>query len=373
MSINRFEWILALLLSAGAAYSQINETENFLNKDLIFPHVVAGVGYQTSLTVVNRGAESWQGTLNFYTGKGKAWNPYVNDAQISNGILSTAIPAKATRTYNVTLPGSVEGGFLIARTSNPVLNSSLQGYLSYHLRDGEQIVDSIGVLPSNSFYAATIPFEDFDTICFALANVGMNGASAAVTFRLYSDANESRGTYVLPLSDKEHAAMYLGQMFEEVAFKRGRIEIESNTPVSGMALIQVASGQYSSIPMNSTYRRYHITLGGLSEFDIKELTLWTEGLFVNGYMTVGPPFVKSGSVNSGPDALFAVAGRIENGKMHLHFDGNSSYTYGYDICGYLVSDGGFGLSSTSWNGLFYGILLVKEEVAMLPFSATLVP
>jgi hypothetical protein len=370
----KLTWILAILLAASVAYGQLNEAEYFPYKDLIFPQVVAGGEYQTYLTVTNRGTEAWDGTLQFYTGTGEAWNPYVNAAQISEGSLSASIPSKTTRTYKVTLPGSAESGYLIARKNNSSLNNCLQGHLTYYISSGEQISDSIGVLPSNPFSAATIPFEDFNSICLAFANTNVDGDSATISLKLYSDTNRLLGTYTLPpLLEKQQVAMYLYQMFEAVAPERGRVEIEVNVPVSGMALIQVASGQYSSIPLDSTYRHYHINLSEPSEFVFKELTLWTDGLFVNGYMTVAPPPTKDEPANEGTDAIFAVTGEFRNNKINLHFDGNSAYTFDHLLLGYLVSVGEIWPSSTHWAGMFYAALPIEDQGVSMSFTATLVP
>lgn len=368
----KLAWIPSMLLLASVAYGQLNEAEHFPYKDLIFPQVVAGGEYQTALTVTNRGSEAWDGTLNFYRLKGEAWNPYVDDVQISDGTLTVSIPRKATRTYRVTLPGSAEVGYLIAKKGDPSPESSLQGHLTYFINNGGQISDSIGVLPSNPFFTATVPFDDFNSICFAFANTNVDGNDAGITIKLYSSTGEYKGTYPLPLVDKEHAAMYLWQMFEGAAVGRGRVEIISDVPVSGMALIQVAGGQYSSIPLNSTYRHYHITLSQPSEFVIKELTLWTEGLFVNGYMTVAPPPAKDGPPISGPDAIFPITGQFRNGVIRLHFDGNSAYTYDYELLGYLLPTSQFWPSLASWTGEFYAALPTEDRMASMAFTATLV-
>jgi hypothetical protein len=368
----RVAWIPVILLVASVAYGQINEAEYFPNKDLIFPQVVAGGEYQTDLTVTNRGTEAWEGTLTFYRRKGEIWNPYVNEVQIADGAISAAIPSKATRTYKVTLPGSAEVGYLIAKKKeNPSIDNSLQGHLTYYIRNGEQISDSIGVLPSNPFFAATVPFEDFNSICFAFVNTNVDGARATVTFRLYSDTNETMGTYTLPLAGKEHAAMYLWQMFNGVTIGRGRVEIGVDVPISGIALIQVAGGQYSSIPLTSTYRHYHITYAGISEITFKELTLWTEGLFIHGYAVAAPPVTKELGP-TGSDAVFAIFGHFRNGKPILHIDGNSAYSYNYEFVGYFLPDTEFWPFSTPWTGVLYAWLPIEERDGRIAFSATLV-
>jgi hypothetical protein len=368
----KLAWIPAILLAASVAYGQLNEAEYFPYKDLIFPQVIAGDGYQTYLTVTNRGNEAWVGALEFYGGMGNAWNPYVNEVKISGGTLSVSIPSKATGTYKVTLPGEAESGYLIARKNNASLENCLQGHLTYYIGNGAQISDSIGVLPSTPFSAGTIPFEDFDSVCLAFANTNVDGDSAIIDLELYSDANESMGIYSLPLTSKHQTAMYLRQMFKGVTVGRGRVEIVVNVPVSGMALIQTASGQYSSIPLNSTYRHYLISFNEPTEIILKELTVWTDGLFVNGYVTL-TPVSKDEPEDELPDAVFAVTGMLGNGKMDLHFGGNSAYTFNKRFFGNLVSDQAFWPSSWQWTGAFHGALPTERRAGTVRFTATLVP
>jgi hypothetical protein len=364
--------ITAILLIANAAYGQLNEAEYFPYKDLIFPQVVAGGEYQTYLTVTNRGTEAWEGALKFYGGTGEAWNPYVNEVKISEGTLSVSIPRKTTGTYKVTLPGSAESGYLIARKNDASLDNSLEGHLTYYINNGEQISDSIGVLPSSPFSAAVIPFEDFNSVCLAFINTNIDGSSATITLKLHSDSYQILGTYSLPLAGRQQAAMYLWEMFKGVPLERGRIEIESDLPVSGMALIQAASGQYSSIPLNSTYRHYHITFDEPTEFLFKEVTMWTNGIFVSGYMTVAP-VSKEGPVVGVPDAVFAITGRFRDEKIELHFYGYSVYTFDHEIFGYLVSNEAFWPSTKHWHGVLYAALQAESRVGAIPFAATLVP
>ena len=126
-----FVWILVLLLFVSTAFGQISMTNNLPNKDLIFPQVAAGGEYETWITVVNRGTQTWNGLFEFYRAQGTAWNPYVNGSQVSNGALPVSIAAKSTRTFKVTLPGAVDAGFLMATADDLDLDNFLEGNLTY--------------------------------------------------------------------------------------------------------------------------------------------------------------------------------------------------------------------------------------------------
>ncbi len=360
----KYAWFPAILLMASIAFGQINETEHHPFKDLIFPQVAAGGEYQTWVTVTNRGPESYDGTLVFRKGQGQAWNTYVNGAQISGGILIISIPPKATRTYKVTLPGSTEVGYLLIRAEDVEhLNNFIQGNVAYYVGTGGQINDSVGVMPSNPFFAATLPFEDFDALCFALANTDVYLRDTNVKFDLYSEENELLGTYTLPLLHNEHTARYLWQMFESVTIDRGRVEIESDVPVSGMALIQSAGGQYSSLPLEATARTYSITSTG-AEIHFPDLTLWMEGVFVKGYLTLE---------REGAFELFAVTGSFRGQKMYLHFDGNSQATSDSEIFGYIVPNVEWVPSLTEFTGVYCVEAPEWDYLEIGSFAATLVP
>jgi hypothetical protein len=336
-------WISTILFFTTTAYGQISLPNHFPYKNLVFPQIAAGGEYQTWITVNNRGDNRWSGAFRFYKGEAMPWNPYINNTQISGGILPVTIDAGATRTFIITQPGNTESGFLLAAADSLSLDNFLQGNLTYFVGIG-QVNDSIGVMPSNPFFAATIPFEDFNTICFAFANADPRGRAATVKLKLYSDENASIGsTYVLMLENLWHLPRYLRQMFEGVSLQRGRVEIESDVPIFGVALIQSAGGQFSSLPLGPTTRTYIVDAVGL-DLNWARFTLWPEGLFVNGYVEVE----REGSYD-----LFSVFGQIREGKMLLHFDGDSRTTSDYGIFGFIVLDGDYRPDLTTISGSYY--------------------
>jgi hypothetical protein len=45
--------------------------------------------------------------------------------------------------------------------------SFLEGTLTYYVRDGGFLVDSVGVQPSSELYLTTVPFDDFSKLAMA--------------------------------------------------------------------------------------------------------------------------------------------------------------------------------------------------------------
>jgi hypothetical protein len=353
-----------ILLFAAATFGQINQPNHLPYKDLIFAQLAAGGIWETQITVTNRGIQQWQGYFDFYTGEGLEWNPYVNGVPLTGGSLPVTILPKRTATYRITVPGStVESGFLKAIANNTNLNNYIEGNLTWYVKDGATITDSIGVLPSNPFLAATIPFEDFNSVCLAFANTDAEGRPAHMKLQLYSELGVKVGsTLPLDLQSGEHLARYLREIFQGVTLGRGRVEIASGVPVSGVALIQTGS-QFSSLPLNSTTRTYQVDAFG-SEVNFAQLILWTEGLFINGYLSIERESVLS---------LFAITGSFRDGKALLHFDGDNETTSDYGVFGFLLPDDPFDPDQTTFTGVYDVAIPSEGRFITGWFVATLVP
>jgi hypothetical protein len=358
-------WIPALLLFAGAAFSQI-DTINFLpHKDLIFPQVAAGGEYETWITVTNRGTQPWTGNLIFHTDKNVVWNPYVNGAPVADGNLTVQILPKATATYKVTMIGNTQAGYLVMRDFSTALDNFLEGNLTYYVSQGGQVVDSVGIIPSNPVMATAIPFEAFTSLACAFANTDPQGRPANMTLTLFSEANSPVGTALNKLLLKgEYFAQYLSDTFPTVPKTgwRGRLEIESDVPVSIVALTQTASLQLSSLPLVSTTRTYSLSVSS-SYVPFAKMTLWVDGISVGGY----------GAASSYPD-LFGLSGEIaSDGSLHIHFDGSSAATANHEIYGIMTTDGVYTPGMTSFTGHYYVTTPSVSYMESGAFTATLIP
>ena len=359
----RLAWIPVVLIFVSPAFGQISMQNNLPYKDLIFPQLAAGGQYETWMTVTNRGTSTWRGTFYFFHNKGERWNPIVDGVQISNGALPASISAKQTKTYKVTLP-SLAAGFVMARADDAEFSNFLEGNMTYYVTQGGTMTDSVGVQPSKPFYAASLPFEDFGAICLAFANTDAEERTANVRFRIFSPNGTQQGPMrEWDMVPKEHKAQYLFELFPEIAkaYGRGRLEIESDVPISGMALTLIS--QMSSLPLNSTTRTYNVEAGG--DLHFTDVTLWTEGLFVNGYITF--------QHSTDPAVLMTVSGDIRNGELHLSFGG--VITAGgieYTVFGYIITDSVFDPASVQFSGTYYASVAVVGWDESATFTAYLV-
>jgi hypothetical protein len=363
MRIIRYAFIPVILFFAGSALCQISQGSHFPYKDLIFPQVAAGGQYQTWVTVTNKGSQPWAGTFYFYNGNKAPWNPYVNGVQLSGGSLAVTIPSKATRTFKVTVPGNTEGGYIIARAGDTHLDNFLEGNLTYYIGSDESILDSVGIMPSNPLLAAVVPFENFNAICFAVVNPDSQSRTANVTLTLYSDANVQVGSPApITLTEGAYQAQYLSGIFPSAPQNswRGRLEIQSNVPVSGLALTQVTGGQLSSLPLNATVRNYSLVTSS-SYVPFAGMTFWTDGLFINGYLiaTSSNVYGLFGQINS-------------DNTLELHYRGTSS-GLGIEMFGYFKSDGTYTPGQSTVTGTFKTYIPSLDSYKTGTFTATLIP
>ena len=366
MSRTRIAWIPAVLLSAGVALCQVSLDNIFPFKDVVFPQVAAGGAYQSWITVTNRGTEIWNGDMKFRSGAGVPWNPVVNGTPVTEGTLSISVNPGATMTYKVTLPGSTEAGYAMVTTHDVNLTNFLEGHLTYYVSDGDLVTDSVGVPPARQFLASSLPFEDFNSICLAFANTDLKERSAHLKLRVLSDTNAQIGqTNNITLVNGEHTARYLWQLFPGISLGRGRLEIESDVPISGIALTQAPGNQLSSLPLESTTRTYSVELNSLDE--IRHMTLWTESLFVKGYLE----FKDYGDPEWTRYALF---GQIVDGKLHLHVDHDDVSGLDRQWFWYIKSDGAFTPGQQVWTGSSYAAApWINYITPKITFTATLVP
>jgi hypothetical protein len=291
----------------------------YSKKDLAFAQVAAGGAYETILNVTNRGSNVYNGFLRFFHLAGQTWSPLVNGIQITNGQMSVSIPIGGTATYRITRDGGTEAGFAFFIASDLAQTSFIEGTLTYYVRDGGVLVDSVGVQPSSEFYLTAIPFDDFSKLAMAMANLNTSGVT--VRLSVYSETNALLATPLdQPFATGEHLAIYLRQLFPSVPAVRGRLEIRSpSLPVIGTILTDI-DNQLSSLPMQPAVKAYTFsgTLAGLAYTG--EISLWFDGQFVQGYirvLTVGG--VPEQSVDTLP-----FAGSLINGVLQLASTGSAT-------------------------------------------------
>jgi hypothetical protein len=346
--------LLICLIALALVLTPPSFGQNLLHqKDLGFAQVAVGGGYETVITLTNRGTFDYSGDLVLRRGDdGQPWNPTVDGEAITDGRVPVTIEPGQTITLRLT-GDSVESGMAALITSDLVLDNFVEGNLTYFVRSGSTLTDSIGVGPSTETFLAAIPFEDFSAVALALANGDFrtSGAeTASVTIRLFDDAGEQVDSEPLTLNPLAHSARFLSEIFDE-SVERGKIEISSDVPVIGTALTFI-SGQLSTLPMLPSPVAYTLVMVQSDQTELTaEMTLWAEGFFVKGYLSI---YEKDGEPIENP-ILSHVHGQLIDGWLDLNFFTQDEAFEDRDVSLYMT-DSSFAFtdaaSSGSWVATF---------------------
>ncbi len=257
---NSIALLLWLLLVSAGGFAQFPTVA----REIAFAQIAAGGGLETVVNVTNRGTTTYQGLLSLFRSSeqtaGQPWSPAISGSVVTDGKLSISLGPGETRTLRIIGSGSTETGFGTIRSSNSEETSFIEGTLTYYIKSGGQLMDSIGVLPSVQTYLTVIPFDSFSSLALALANAA--STAATVQMKLYSSTNELLGTLVSPLllQPSQQIPKYLWQYFPGVQMTGGgRVDIQSDVPIIGTALTDTG-GQFSSLPMTPAVKAYNLKI-----------------------------------------------------------------------------------------------------------------
>ena len=301
------------------AFTAVVSAQHFYpKKDAAFGQVVTGGGFDTIINLTNRGTHTYLGTLFLFRtedDESVAWNPMVNGDIVQNGEYIVEIQPQATVTLRLTGP-QLESGAAILRSEKLRLDNLIESNLIYFVRENGNVVDSVGISPSKEFFRASIPFEKFAETALALVN-GQNSVelTAEVDLTLYSGDGSMLATERRTLSPLSHLAKFLHELFPGQTLEGGRLDIASNIPVFGTALT-LSNGEYSSLPLEPAPVKYAtrlVSVGG--QVATGELALWSEGVFVRGYLRIS---AVDGEHFSNPEFSF-VNGELEGSRLRLAF------------------------------------------------------
>ncbi len=255
-------------------------------KDAAFGQVAVGGGIETVINLTNRGTFPYSGSIRFLRGEGSAWNLRVNGNVISNGEYSVEIQPKSTTTIRLT-GDRLESGAAIVVSEDLLLDNFIEANLTYFVRSGESVEDSVGVAPSKEFYLSSVPFQEFNSIALALVNGDLSGQRVArVLVRLFNERGSRLATKTLDLGSFFHDARFLSELFPGLNLQRGKVEISSDVPIFGTALT-LKEGEISSLPLEPSPVSYTVRMVS-SEGSVAsgEMALWAEGFFVRGYFLI---------------------------------------------------------------------------------------
>ncbi len=284
-------------------------------KDAAFGQVAVGKEIKTVINLTNRGTYPYQGTIIFLKGENEIWNPLVNESPVSNGEYMVEIQPNSTTTIRVS-GNQLQSGAALLISQDLLLDNFVEANLTYFVGTDGEITDSVGVSPSQEFYLASVPFENFDAIALALVNGDLSAERLArVSLRLFDQDGSQLDTKTLEMGSLFHFAKFLSELFPEISLQFGKVEISSDFPIFGTALT-LEKGQLSSLPLQPSpvsYSSRLITSGG--SVATGGMTLWAEGFFVTGYFLIS-------AVDQEPveeSVLILVNGQPIDGFLQLSF------------------------------------------------------
>lgn len=302
------------------SFIAVASAQNFYpKKDAVFGQVVVGGGYETIINIANRGSREYVGTLNLFrteNGVSIPWNPLVNGAAVQNGEYEIEIQPGATVTLRLT-GSQLLSGAAVLLSENLRLDNLIEANLTYRVRTGGQVTDSVGIAPSKEFYRASIPFEKFTETALALVNGDLSGEkTATVELTLVStDGTPLGNQHIVTLGPFSHLARFLHELFQGQTLDGGRVEIASDYPIFGTALT-LTGGEFSSLPLEPAPVTYSIRLvSEESSVATGELVLWADGFVVQGYLRIT---TLDGEQFSEPIGSI-VTGELVDGKLRLSF------------------------------------------------------
>jgi hypothetical protein len=314
-------------------------------QSLAFAQVAAGGGIESFINLTNRGTSNYIGMLSLFTGTNQPWSPTVNGTPITNGQYSFAISPGGTVTIDITSTAGTVSGFAQVTSTATSANALVEGTLTYYIKSGNTVLDSIGVAPSSELHGTSIPFDNFNNIALALANLNPNGI--IVHMKLYSNANQLMGTFDQQLQNMQQVPKYLSQLFPSVTMTQGRLDLQSDDYFIGTALTQVAGGQYSSLPLLPAAKTYTYTRTEGTDVMTGVVYLFTEGRSFQGY---GKDLTSNGQPVNDPLGYFQ--GHMASNGLAFY---NTGQYQGQDYIMYFEINP-FSLSMQNASGVWYAIV-----------------
>jgi hypothetical protein len=228
---------LAFLLSPLQAQTELN-----------FPQIAVGAGLETVLLVANDEATTDSVTIELYDSEGQ---PLA--AQFSNGPATASLridfqPFEDMKVV-LSLPGpDLRVGWMRVRSETE--GGKISGSLFYRIKDGAQVLDSIGVPDSRRYRFALLQFdnqEEGSNVGLAFANPDPIPVDVAIDFY---QGEEPVAGFFTTLGPNEHSAKFFTELFPGVTENRGVLVIETS---DGRAIpflsLRLDHPQLTSIPV----------------------------------------------------------------------------------------------------------------------------
>ncbi len=258
-------------------------------RTIAFAQIVAGGGFDSLINLTNRGTNTYTGTLYLFksSATNQPWSPMVN------GTASSAYPITINAGNTITLDitsSALSAGFGLVTPADTSASALLDGTLTYYIKSGTSVTDSVGVLPSSELMMTTIPFDNFSTIALGLVNLNPYGNT--LHLKLYNGTSTTAVAQIDQFfGNMQQMSQYLSQFFPAVTnVTKGRLDIQGDSFFIGTALTQQPPpagstvGQYSSLPLLPSPKTYTVVLKQSGQADATgAFYMFVEGNSYQGY------------------------------------------------------------------------------------------
>lgn len=212
-----------------------------------FAHFASGVGWETIITLVNKGTATAQAQVNFYDPFG---NPATVPLDFPQGGASVSEPSYTT-TIN---PGAVaviesQGGTTLSVGSVQLLaDNKVSGYLIFRYLPTLQ--EASVPLQVQNYSTYTLPFDNTGGISTGIAMATTSTTAINVQVVIEDDKGTLITTDTIALSPRGHNQFVLGTNYTAAAGVRGSIQFQapSGSQLGVIGIRALASGAYTTIP-----------------------------------------------------------------------------------------------------------------------------
>jgi hypothetical protein len=216
--------------------------------ELTFPQIAVGAGMETVLLVANDEATTDSITIELYDSEGEPLEAHFSNGPTTASLRIDFLPYE-DMTVILSLPGpDLKVGWM--RVRSETAGGKISGNLFYRIKEGGQVVLSIGVPDSRRYRFATLQFDNTEpgsNVGLAFANPDPTPVDVAIDFY---QGEEPVAGFFTTLGPHGHLAREVTNLFPDVTENRGVLVIETS---DGRAIpflsVRMDGAQITSVPV----------------------------------------------------------------------------------------------------------------------------
>jgi hypothetical protein len=231
--------LFVLFLVAMAALTHVAWGQIDPWTPLIFPQIVEGGTFTTTLVLINPGGVP----ANVSVG---CWNDAGIGIDIAGltGFAIRLMPNNTMKIQAVNNDASIRTGWCSVTANIPVF-----GQLTFVSQNGDTVLNGVGVPPSRLVRSFTVAVNLGATSNVGLALVNPNGSTANVSCRYLNETGGPNGSFEINLPPYGHRAKFVTEFLPTLGpGASGQIFCSASLDIAGIGL-GIDSGQLWSIPV----------------------------------------------------------------------------------------------------------------------------